>query len=49
MFMSVGLATVGSAVLVLWGLRRAAQLQDKPLKHRGTEEAEAKKASGARD
>src|SRR5438309_6786258 len=24
MFMSVGLATVGSAVLVLWGLRRAA-------------------------
>ena len=49
MFMSVGLAIVGSAVLVLWGLRRAAQLQDKPLKHRGTEEAEARKASGARD
>jgi hydroxylaminobenzene mutase len=46
-FMSVGLAIVGSSILVLWGLRRAAQLQDKPLKHRGTEEAEAKKASGA--
>jgi hypothetical protein len=40
LFMSVGLAIVGSSVLVLWGLRRGAAAVVSP-------EMEAKKASGA--
>lgn len=42
LFMSVGLAIVGSSILVLWGLRRKAAM-----KIESSPAAEAKKASGA--
>jgi len=42
LFMSVGLAIVGSSILVLWGLRRAAAA-----KVESSAVAEAKRASGA--
>jgi hydroxylaminobenzene mutase len=42
LFMSVGLAIIGSSILVLWGLRRGAAV-----KFESSPPAEAKKASGA--